>query len=125
MDTSRDSFYLSPEWLALRERVLHRDRKRCTVARLLGGDCSGVLHVHHIEPRSDRPDLELDEGNCATVCARHHPQWEAARRFVERSRRPLPPCNHRHPYKEGRIQCARERAARLGIVLVDELEKVA
>lgn len=125
MDTNRDSFYSTLEWASLRDRVLRRDRKRCTVARLLGGDCSDVLHVHHIEPRTERPDLSLDEGNCATVCDRHHPTWEAARRYIERSRRPLPPCNHRHPYAEGRRQCARERARKMGIVLVDDLEQVA
>lgn len=114
---TRTDFYKSPEWLALRERVLDRDEGRCTVAWLLGGECDGAMTVHHIQKRSDRPDLQLDEDNCASVCAKHHPTWEAARRYVERSRRPLPPCRHFHPYRQGREQCDRERAERLGIVL--------
>lgn len=118
METLSDSFYSSPEWRAVRDHVLDRDGGRCTVARLLGGKCRGSLHVHHIEKRADRPDLELDETNLATVCAGHHPTWEALRTFVTRARRPLPPCKHRHPYREGREQCDRERAEKLGIVLV-------
>lgn len=112
-----DPFYSSPEWLALRERVLARDGGRCTVSRLLGGACDGTLHVHHIEKRADRPDLELDDDNCATSCARHHPTWEAMRRYIERARQPVPPCTHNHPYREGRLQCMRQRAAKMGIVL--------
>lgn len=112
-----DSFYSSPEWRALREQVKARDGDRCTVGRLLGGRCSGTLTVHHIEKRTLRPELALDEHNCATVCSAHHPTWEAMRLFVERARRPLPECGHYHPYKEGRLQCERRRAAKLGIVL--------
>lgn len=112
-----DPFYSTPDWRELRERVLARDGNRCTVARLLGGACGGTIHVHHIEPRSERPDLELDEDNCASVCASHHPAWEALRRAVERSRRPLPPCGHFHMYPEGRAECDRRRARKLGIVL--------
>jgi 5-methylcytosine-specific restriction endonuclease McrA len=113
-----DSFYDSQEWRDFRDRIRSRDSHRCTVARLLGGRCSGVLHVHHIEPRSERPDLELDEDNCATVCAAHHPVWESLRRFLQRCRRELPPCTHHHPYKSGREACDRRRARDLGIELV-------
>lgn len=112
-----DPFYSTPEWITLRERVLARDDRRCTVSRLLGGACSETLHVHHIEPRSERPDLELDEDNCATVCSSHHPAWEALRVQLERSRRPLPRCNHFHMYASGREACDRRRARKLGIVL--------
>ena len=112
-----DAFYLSPEWRSLRERVLRRDGNRCSVARLLGGRCSGSLHVHHIEKRIARPDLALDEDNCATVCAGHHPRWEALRVFLVRCRRPLPPCRHNHRYDHAREECRRKRAERAGIVL--------
>jgi hypothetical protein len=112
-----DPFYSTAEWLALRDRVRARDGGRCTVARLLGGACAGTVHVHHIEPRADRPDLELDDDNCASVCASHHPKWEAMRRFIERSRRELPPCGHQHIYASGRAECDRRRAKKLGIVL--------
>lgn len=120
-----DDFYTSKEWRELRDRVIRRDGNRCTVSRLLGGDCSAMLQVHHIEARRDRPDLELDPDNCGTVCSAHHPSWEAVRRYVERSRRELPPCRHTHPYREGRLQCARERARKLGIVLEEQELRVA
>jgi len=112
-----DRFYTSAEWLAAREVVLARDGSRCSVARLLGGRCRGVLHVNHILPRSERPDLALDPDNLGTACASHHPAWEALVRALRR--RPqlnlaaLPPCRHRHPYPEGRRQCERRRRRRL------------
>lgn len=118
MEILSDSFYASAEWRAVRDRVLDRDGGRCTVARLLGGQCRGSLHAHHIEKRVDRPELALDETNLATVCAAHHPTWEALRLFVTRARRQIPPCKHRHPYRAGREACERERAEKLGIVLV-------
>ena len=110
-----DDFYKSPEWLRLRDRVLARDGYRCTVARILGGKCRGPLHVHHIEKRRDRPDLQLDPDNCGTCCASHHPKWEALCAWVRRARQPLPPCRHNHRYASGREACERERARKLGI----------
>jgi hypothetical protein len=108
MDAQR--FYTSPEWLAVRERVLARDGNACTVRRLLGGRCSGVLHVHHIEARVDRPDLALDEDNLGTACARHHPRWEALARALRRERgSEVPPCRHVHRYRSGREACERRR----------------
>lgn len=123
MDT--EAFYTSPEWATVRDRILARDGYRCTVSRLLGGYCDGPLHVHHIEKVTARPELALDPHNLATTCARHHPQWEAVRLFVERARRPLPPCRHRHPYKSGQEACDRDRAKRLGIILPGQEERVA
>lgn len=118
MANVQGNFYESRDWRAVRERALSRDDGRCTVARLLGGACSQASpHVHHIEPRTLRPDLALDLDNLATVCASHHPTWEAVRRHIERSRQPLPPCRHTHRYKAGLIECRRKRAKRLGIVL--------
>lgn len=101
-------FYLSPEWAALRGEALRRDADRCTVARLLGGDCSSVLHVHHLDRD---PALALDIDNLATVCASHHPTWEALRRAVLRRREErVPPCRHRHHYDFARRECRRRRA---------------
>lgn len=105
-----DAFYDSPEWRALRARAIERDGSRCTVARLLGGACRGDLHVHHIVPRSEDPGRELDLDNLGTVCASHHPRWEAVRRLlVVYWTRPLPPCRHRHPYRIGREACESQR----------------
>lgn len=112
-----DEFLDTLAWRLLSARVRARDGNRCTVASLLGGDCSSDLDVHHIEPRAERPALALEESNCATVCDAHHPQWEAVRLFLVKCRRPLPPCNHVHRYKAGREACDRRRAARLGILL--------
>jgi len=111
-----EGFYTSAAWLAARERVLARDRHRCSVARLLGGRCRGRLHVHHIEPRDERPDLELDEGNLATACAAHHARWEGLRRQLARVRRPER-CPHRHVTLEGRLLCEAQRARRRGLVV--------
>lgn len=112
----RDSFYDSTEWRELSEFVVERDGSRCTVGWLLGGACSGSLQAHHIFPRRERPDLELDPENCGTACAHHHPRWEALRRSLVRERERIaeaPRCGHRHPYKEGREACERRRARAL------------
>ena len=95
------TFYNSPEWRIVRELVRERDGRRCTVARLLGGSCRGLLHVHHIDPDAD----PLDPENLGSVCARHHPKWEALRRaLVEpRWRR----CPHPHRTREARELCER------------------
>jgi hypothetical protein len=110
-----DAFYSSPAWLLVRESVLARDGRRCSIARLLGGDCHGVLDVDHIEPRADRPDLELDEDNLVTVCHRHHPTFEALRRLLRilDGDGELPPCRHVHRYREGRLECERRRRAEM------------
>lgn len=117
-----DAFYTSPEWRALRERVLARDGNACVLRRFLGGVCSGPLHVHHIEPRVERPDLALDEENCVTCCAGHHPTVEAFRRYVRRVRRPLPlpPCRHRHRYAHAQRECDARRARALGVAVDPE-----
>lgn len=105
-----DPFYTSPEWLAVREQALHRDGNRCSVARLIGGDCSATLHVHHLKPRSEYPELALDLDNLLTVCSSHHPTLEAVRRLLLIVRLDtLPRCNHRHPYESGRRECERRR----------------
>ena len=94
-------FYSSAEWRILREHVLERDGRRCTVSRLLGGECRGDLHVHHLDRHADA----LDPDNCGTVCAAHHPRWEAVRRAVLRGRPTRRRCTHYHPYAEGRRLC--------------------
>lgn len=113
-----DSFYTSPEWVTLRDLIVARDRFRCTVGRLLGGACSNTLHVHHLIGIDDDFGLALDPENLATVCAHHHPKWEAVRRAVLRSRgtNEVGECNHYHPYPAGREACRRRRARERGLI---------
>ena len=102
-----DALYRSPEWAEVRSAALRRDADRCTVARLLGGDCSATLHVHHL---SRDPELALDLDNVATACASHHPSLEAIRRAILERRAPrVPPCRHRHRYDHARRECRRRR----------------
>lgn len=95
-------------WRLARSRVLKRDGNACTVARLLGGDCSASLHVHHIRPVSEGGSL-YDEVNLATVCDAHHPVWEALRRRLlaaldREDERPVA-CRHYHRSTEARRAC--------------------
>lgn len=98
---------LTDTWDEIRERVLARDGNRCTVSRLLGGRCAGLLHVHHIRPRGEGGTD--DEDNLATVCARHHPLWERLRQNVlrTRDRHGWRRCPHTHPTRAGREACER------------------
>ncbi len=98
-----DRFYTTQPWISLRERVLERDADRCLLARFVGGRCAGPLAVHHVIPRSERPDLALDESNLVTTCHKHHPTLEAFRVFLRQRNRRLPPCPHKHPYLEGQL----------------------
>lgn len=63
----RTGFYATDEWRALRFKVLAANDGRC---ELCGADKhDGVkLHVDHIEPRSKRPDLELNINNLQILC---------------------------------------------------------
>lgn len=91
----------------LRERILQRDGRRCTVARLLGGECHPVLHVHHIIAVADGGTD--DEDNLATVCQSHHPVWESLRRWLERKKlRGRRTCRHTHRTREAREICERK-----------------
>jgi hypothetical protein len=102
------NLYDTLHWRELRARALARDCSRCTVSRLLGGECSGVLHVHHIEPADERPALAFELDNLATACAGHHARWEALRRaLVRERRRGYRRCPHPHPTRAGREACER------------------
>jgi hypothetical protein len=103
-----ETLYLSPEWAALRGDALRRDADRCTVARLLGGTCSDVLHVHHL---SRNPELALELDNVGTSCSRHHPTWEAVRRAVVERRDRRSSCGHNHRYDHARRACRARRLA--------------
>lgn len=106
----KDAFYISPDWHAVRDLARERDSHRCSVARLLGGECSARLDVHHLQSIDERPDLALDLDNLLTVCATHHPTLEATRRLLRIIRLiDMPPCGHHHPYRAGRIDCENKR----------------
>lgn len=110
-----NSLYSDLKWRQVRARALERDGGRCTVSRLLGGPCSETepLHAHHIVPVGDG-GAPFDLENVGTVCAVHHPSWEALRRQLVRklldAREPVR-CPHQHRTAEGRRLCE-ERLAR-------------
>ena len=103
----RDPFYTSPEWSAARDAALQRDGSRCTVARLIGGDCSHVLDVHHLVPRGEG-GAALDPDNLITLCHVHHPMVERLRRQLLRAHTPRRRrCRHEHRTTEARLICER------------------
>ena len=78
-----DPFYHSKEWKRIRMDALMRDGGMCQDcmdkfrAGLIRKPRRAVM-VHHIIPRSERPDLELVMDNLRSLCARcheeHHPE---------------------------------------------------
>lgn len=103
------SVYDTLRWRATADRARKRDGNRCFVARLLGGECAGgTPHAHHIRPLEEG-GAPYDLENVATVCASHHPVWEALRRRLLAAldlpeERP-PRCHHFHRTAEARRQC--------------------
>ena len=63
MTLSRDD----PMWYAFRNYILKRDDFKC----LACGNKS-ALHIHHIVPVSENPNLMYDEDNCLTLCSKCH-----------------------------------------------------
>lgn len=112
--------YNTARWGLARSRALSRDGNRCTVARLLGGECSASLDVHHIRPVSGGGQLYALV-NLATVCDSHHPAWEALRRRLLAAQSPVeerpPRCQHFHPTAEARAQCEARMARRRATAL--------
>lgn len=100
-------------WDALRAAALDRDGHRCTVARLIGGECSTRLDVHHLIPVSEGGPVLPDLDGVVTVCATHHPTLEALRRYLlRRNIAHVPRCAHNHRYDHAREEC-RERRQRV------------
>lgn len=113
---TQDFSYSTVRWRAISAQARARDEQRCTVARLLGGDCSPHLHAHHLIPvgEDDTRAYELD--NVVTACAHHHPRLEALRRFIVQEQQeqiPRPRCRHHHPYPGGREACERRLARQM------------
>lgn len=66
-DVNTDAFLLSYEWRALRMRVLTRFGARCQCCGSAAKD--GVrIHVDHIKPRRQFPELALVESNLQVLC---------------------------------------------------------
>ena len=71
-------FIETPEYKALRLRVLARDDYTCRLCGIRGrAGVRPVLHVHHIKPRAMYPALALEESNCLTVCLPCHRQTDS------------------------------------------------
>ncbi len=74
-----DPFYHTDAWLAVRAVALLRDHGVCQIC--LAAFRAGKMRrprsatiVHHIIPRTERPDLELDLDNLQSVCSKCHNQ---------------------------------------------------
>jgi 5-methylcytosine-specific restriction protein A len=72
-----DPFYHSLEWKRVRAAALMRDGGMCQdcMDRLrqgVGIRPRRAVLVHHVIPRSERPDLELDLNNLRALCATCH-----------------------------------------------------
>lgn len=59
--------YRTSEWRKFRQKII-RMRGCCAQC----GSREGKLHVHHIVPVRDRPDLFLSEDNCVVLCESCH-----------------------------------------------------
>jgi hypothetical protein len=92
------TLYHTPRWLAL-------DRSGpCAVAELLGGECAGPIHRHHVHPVS----LDGDpEGMTVQVCRKHHPMLEALARKIYGDPPGWKRCPHPHRTRAAREQCER------------------
>jgi len=61
-----DDFYSSQSWRKARYQTLKNCNGKCVLCGSPPGKHS--LHVDHIKPRSDRPDLALDPKNLQVLC---------------------------------------------------------
>lgn len=77
------------------------ERERCAVHDLVGGECAGPIHRHHVQPLSADGD---PWGRTVEVCERHHPMLEALARRVHRVRE-WKRCPHNHVTADSRRRC--------------------
>lgn len=80
-----DPFYSSGAWRAVRELALQRDLGVCQdcLQEWLKGRCDRVRDaemVHHIIPRTQCPERELDLDNLISLCSQHHEDRHPERR---------------------------------------------
>lgn len=72
-----DPFYTTKAWRSLREVAMRRDHGMCVECLREFAQCQAVRPqratvVHHIIPRTERPDLALCLSNLISLCADHH-----------------------------------------------------
>jgi 5-methylcytosine-specific restriction endonuclease McrA len=61
-------FYQSLAWRELRYKVLMKSKGCCEACRRTARDHGVALHVDHIMPRSQFPDVALEETNLQVLC---------------------------------------------------------
>lgn len=66
--TPDKEFYISPEWRAIRVRVLSKYDCKCMMCGRSPKMHGIVIHVDHIKPRSKYPDLALCFDNLQLLC---------------------------------------------------------
>ena len=81
-----DPFYVSGAWRAVREEALLRDHyicQKCLRKYELGLIIRprDATMVHHIRPRSECPELELDLNNLESLCDSCHNEEHPERGF--------------------------------------------
>lgn len=68
-----DGFYASSTWRKLRLQIIVRDGNFCQRCSAMKSNLITIadteeLQVHHIKPRSEYPELELEATNLVTLC---------------------------------------------------------
>lgn len=78
-----DPFYLGRPWKQIRVYILQRDSYQCQICKKRWANT-----VHHIIPRSERPDLALDPDNLESVCRICHNQEHPEKQIrIEKEKR--------------------------------------
>lgn len=67
--TGADGFLQSPEWKALRSRVIAAYGSKCMKCKVIPRSRRSV-NVDHIKPRKFHPELALDFDNMQVLCGR-------------------------------------------------------
>ena len=63
-----DTFYTTPEWIALKTATVKRYGAVCMKCGAIPRPPGLLIHVDHIKPRSRFPELELDPENLQILC---------------------------------------------------------
>lgn len=95
-DKKTDPFYKSGPWRAVRQQALDRDLGICQecLRRFYAGQVIKVQNavmVHHIKPREERPDLELDLNNLESLCDKHHNYFHPEKGHKPKNDKPSAP----------------------------------